>query len=117
MRSLADLKDKKEESHMWAHKLLAHPEDEDVSRERELQCKSCQETHQLGLRQVMEAVYSEKMDIALNHIRSFFHPNSTLMRNLDQMKENLSTLVSSSWQNSSIIQSFNQTMYETINNI
>ena len=52
---LQDLKDKKEESHMWAHKLLADPEEEDVS----FSMKVVKKHTSAFQRQVMEAVLIE----------------------------------------------------------
>ena len=62
-KHLQDFKDKKEESHMWAHKLLAHPE-EDVS----FSMKVVKKHTSAFQRQVMEAVLIEvrQNDFILN---------------------------------------------------
>ena len=52
---LQDLRDQKEESHMWAHKLLAHPEEEMVS----FSMKVIKKHTSAFQRQVMEAVLIE----------------------------------------------------------
>ena len=52
---LQDLKDKKEDSHMWAHKLLEHPDEEEVK----FSMKVLKKHSSAFQRQVMEAVVIE----------------------------------------------------------
>ena len=61
--------------------------------------------------------YQHMMEVALDHFKSFFASNSTLMRSLEEAGSNLTYLVSEALQNSSILQTWNQTLQETMQTI
>ena len=63
------------------------------------------------------STYQEKVNTAMSHMGAFFYPNSSLMRSLEEMRENLTTIVTSTWNNSSVLQTLNKTMYETMNDL
>ena len=50
----------------------------------------------------------------IDHIKSFFAENSTLMTTLDAARANMSNIITTAWQNSSLLGAFNKTMQETI---
>ena len=57
------------------------------------------------------------MDAAMDHFKSFFDSNSTLMRSLEEVGGNLTELVAEAMQNSSILKTWNETLRETIQSI
>ena len=56
----------------------------------------------------------EMMDVTLDHVKSFFDSNSTLMRAIEQAGTNLTTLITQAIENSSTVQTWNQTLQDTI---
>ena len=63
------------------------------------------------------ASYQEMMDVAMAHVSSFFAPNSTLMRSLEETRINLTEMVSQAMSNSSLVDTWNKTLQETIQSI
>ena len=63
------------------------------------------------------ASYQEMMEVAMDHISSFFAPNSTLMRSFEETRMNLTELVSQAVRNSSLVNTWNKTLQETMQSI
>ena len=63
------------------------------------------------------ASYQEMLEVAVDHASSFFAPNSTLMRSLEEARLNLTEMVSEAMINSSLVQTWNQTLQEKIQSI
>ena len=59
--------------------------------------------------------YEEMMYGTVDHVKSFFDANSTLMKTLEEAGTNLTNFVSESLQNSSVLQTWNKTLQDTIN--
>ena len=56
-------------------------------------------------------------ETTLKHAESFIQDNSTLMKSLDEIKDNLMNLLSTAVNNSSVMRDLNQTLRETLNSL
>ena len=54
------------------------------------------------------------MDGTIDHIKSFFADNSTLMTILDAARTNMTNIFTTALQNNSLMEALNKTMQETI---
>ena len=61
-----------------------------------------------------DASYQEILGAAVSHFSSFFTPNSTLMRSLEDARVNLTEMVSEAMLNSSVVKKLNETLQEKI---
>ena len=61
------------------------------------------------------STYEEKLNTALHHMGTFVAANSSLVRTMEDMKQNVADMMSSTWLNSSVVQALNHTIYEKIN--
>ena len=53
------------------------------------------------------------MDGMVDHIKSFFAENSTLMTSLDAARTNMTNILTTALKNSSLMETWNKTMQET----
>ena len=60
------------------------------------------------------ASYEDMMDGMIDHIKSFFAENSTLMTSLEAARTNMSNIIATALQNSSLVGALNKTMQENI---
>ena len=61
-----------------------------------------------------DASYEDMMDGMMDHIKSFFAENSTLMTSLDEVRTNMTNMITTTLQNSSLVEALNKTMQEII---
>ena len=57
-----------------------------------------------------EDSYQDILDGTINHIRSFFAENSTLMTSFDAARTNITNIITTALQNSSFIETWNKTI-------
>ena len=61
-----------------------------------------------------EASYQDMLDGTTGHIKSFFAENSTLATRLEEAGENIKMMITSAFQNSSLMDTWNKTMQEAV---
>ena len=59
-----------------------------------------------------EASYQDMLDGTTGHIKSFFAENSTLVTSLEEAGGNITRMISSAFQNSSLMDTWNKTLQE-----
>ena len=61
-----------------------------------------------------DASYEDMMDGMMDHIKSFFAENSTLMTSLDAARTNMTNIFTAALQNYSLMEALNKSIQEAI---